>query len=174
MSLSWSCPDLALIIAWCFIALGFTSTTRAQPIWCSTKCHSACIYPCPHQPTPRARSEIMRGLHPAIAPRGENTVQLAHMSCMYRAVHQIFWIHVQCPKYPKCTKNVTYSSDWKSTAKAFQCERIRTNLKIVCFIESREWSEKVGTISYLSKNRKNAKNRMSVTKCTLQLLFSHK
>ena len=70
-------------------ALGFTSTTRAQPIWCSTKCHSACIYPCP-PPTPRARSEIMRGLHPAIAPRGENTVQLAHMSCMYRAVHQIF------------------------------------------------------------------------------------
>ena len=61
-------------------ALGFTSTTRAQPIWCSTKCHSACIYPCP-PPTPRARSEIMRGLHPAIAPRGENTVQLAHMSC---------------------------------------------------------------------------------------------
>ena len=73
-------------------ALGFTSTTRAQPIWCSTKCHSACIYPCP-PPTPRARSEIMRGLHPAIAPRGENTVQLAHMSCMYRAVHQIFYIH---------------------------------------------------------------------------------
>ena len=71
-------------------ALEFTSTIRAQTIWRSTKCHSACIYPCP-PPTPRARSEIMRGLHPAIAPRGENTVQLAHMSCMYRAVHQIFW-----------------------------------------------------------------------------------
>ena len=70
--------------------LGLTSTTRAQTIWCSTKCHSACIYPCP-PPTPRARSEIMRGLHPAIAPRGENTVELAHMSCMYRAVHQSFW-----------------------------------------------------------------------------------
>ena len=56
----------------------------------------------------------------------------------------------------------------KVQQKRLSVSRIRTNLKILRFIVSRELSEKVGTISFLRKNRKNVENRMSVTKCTLQ------
>ena len=99
-------------------ALDFTSTTRAQTIWCSTKCHSACIYPCP-PPTPRARSEIM---------------SVASIQRSRRAVKTRYsW-----PICHVCTVQfIKFSGDWnflehmigglyrknrKSTAKAFQCE----------------------------------------------------